>query len=198
VLLALAGATVTPTAAGAATTTAPAEVDPVDKPSRDPRPCHGHNCPTDPPTGTPAPTATDGAPPPSAASAGATPPGTAGPAAPGQAASGASAGGAARPGGGAPGQPGGTDVVAPGSAGAADGGTGTPARPAAATTPVDSSLPLWPILWGGTALIALVTAGLLVILRDRRIRPVSGSQEPDQGVPSPSGPIRMDWVEPDG
>ena len=65
-------------------------------------------------------------------------------------------------------------------------------------TPVDSSLPLWPILWGGTALIALVTAGLLVILRDRRIRPVSGSQEPDQGVPSPSGPIRMDWVEPDG
>jgi hypothetical protein len=199
VLLALAGATGT-TPAGAATAAAPAQVDPVDKPSHDPRPCHGKNCPTDPPTGPPTATDTPGGPPTTAASGDPAPPGTAGPPAPGQVTSGAPAGGAARPGGGgAPGQPGGTNVVAPGSAGAApDGGTGTAARPAAATKPVADSLPLWPILWGGTALIALVTAGLLVILRDRRIRPDSGSQEPDQGVPSPSGPIRMEWVEPDG
>ena len=200
VLLALAGATVTTTPAGAA---APAQIDPIDKPSKDPRPCHGKNCPTDPPTGAPTPTDTTGAPPASgAASDDPTPHGTAGPGAPGQAASGAPgapAGGAVRPGGGAPGQPGDAGGGARASDGVAVvGGPGTAARPAAATTPVDSSLPLWPILWGGTALIALVTAGLLVILRDRRIRPDSGSQEPDQGVPSPSGPIRMEWVEPDG
>jgi len=201
VLVALAAAAVTTTAAGAAAARAPAQAEPVDKPStKDPRPCHGRECPTSPPTPAPTQTDTPGTPPPPGASGDPTAAGTAGPGAPGQVASGASgapAGGVVRPGAGAPGQPGG---AAPGPGGSApDGGsTGTAAKPAAATTPADSSLPLWPILWGGTALIVLITAGLLVILRDRRIRPDSGSQEPDQGVPSPSGPIRMEWTEPDG
>ena len=74
-LLALVGATVTTTAAGAATTRAPAAVDPVDKPSKDPRPCHGPDCPTSPPNPGTTATGTPGAPPPSTVASDDPPPG---------------------------------------------------------------------------------------------------------------------------
>src|SRR2546429_4963387 len=52
VLLVLAGASAPTAAAGAPVTAVAGPGDP-DKPSKDPKPCHGPNCPTDPPTPTP-------------------------------------------------------------------------------------------------------------------------------------------------
>jgi hypothetical protein len=193
VLLALAGVSA-PTAAAGATVTAATGPGDLDKPSKDPKPCHGPNCPTDPatptPTDTPAEPQSSGSVTPPATS-----PGNGSPLPPGQQVlSGAPGGPPLRPG--APGQPGGgAGLVADP---ATDGDTGATPRPAAATSPAGTTLPLWPILWGGTALIALVTGGLLVALRDRRIRPDRGRQEPEQGVASPTGPIRIEWIEPPG
>jgi hypothetical protein len=54
--------------------------------------------------------------------------------------------------------------------------------------------------------IALVTAGLLVVLRDRRNRPAPAgageeptgavAERPVQDVPPPRSPIKMEWIEP--
>jgi hypothetical protein len=196
VLLALAGAAVPTTlaSAGLIAETGPDQTPPT----KDPKPsCHGRDCATEPTVPTPTKTHggdTDPTDPPAPGASAADP---AAPPVSGQAVLGGSAsGGSGRPDG-AGGQPGGPALVGGGlSVGGNSGTTTTSPRPAAATTPAAGSMPLWPILWGGTALIALVTAGLLIALRDRRIRPDGGRQEPEQGVASPSGPIRMDWTEP--
>ncbi len=128
----------------------------------------------------------------------------------------------------------GTDAVAPAPGGPAQvratgvdgrvaGGTGdgagttpndilgvpTPAPAGDGPTLPGTSLPLWPILWTGTAVIVLVTAATLLFLRDRRGRSHTGDDagdggtadeggHPPQEVRSPRGPIKMDWTESPG
>ena len=96
-------------------------------------------------------------------------------------------------------------------------GLPTPKPQSAATIP-GTQLPLWPILWTGTAVITLVTVAALLVVRDRRSR-TDNAGDPDdaaidpagestgtaddgqpaaQGVPSPRGPIKMDWTESPG
>ncbi len=96
------------------------------------------------------------------------------------------------------------DVAAPGGIRAAGipagSGMAAPTWTEAAAGPA-GSLPLWPILWTGTAVITLVSAGMLLMLRDRRrpppdtAGPVDDRPEPDQ-PPRAGGPIRMAWIEP--
>ncbi|OLB73548.1 MAG: hypothetical protein AUI14_26005 [Actinobacteria bacterium 13_2_20CM_2_71_6] len=86
-----------------------------------------------------------------------------------------------------------------------------PPQPGNGTTLAGVTRPLWPVLGGGTALVVVVTTGLLLALRERRAGPrpavavpVAGTvpaddvQEPDQPVPSPRGPIKVEWTEPPG
>jgi len=88
-----------------------------------------------------------------------------------------------------------------GSAAASDGAGPPTPRPAAAATVPGTALPLWPILWTGTAVIVLLTGAALLFLRDRKVEPATAidaaddGQDADQPVASPRGPIRMDWTE---
>jgi len=189
----------------------------TDKHSHDPR-CHPKpDCPSDGPTTTPptphptgpapTPTGTDGAPAPGGsqpANGGAGP--GASPGAPGQ-----------------PGQPGQNPDVSGGAGGARPGivpgppgaGGGTSADPATGTggdsqvkeagptSLASAARPFWPILGGGTILIAVITAVLLISLRDKTDRlvtaePVGSVEGLDQAVVSPRGPIKVDWVETPG
>jgi hypothetical protein len=166
-------------------------------------------CPTDTPT--PTPTGPD--PQPSTVASSDAPPGGGPPPGPGVPAPGGQSG-PSRPGM-APGGPAGTSVTTSrgqmpaGAVGTADPtdpaavGQDGRAQPAGPTSLVSAARPIWPILWGGTLLIAVVTAGLLLTLRDKPNRPapaepVGPVDEPDQTVPSPRGPIRMEWTEPPG
>jgi hypothetical protein len=196
-------------------------VDPggADKHSKDPT-CHPRpQCNTDPPptqqpptTGppNPTPTATGGGPP----QPGDSPPmGGGGPGQPGQSGMPGQSGQPGQSGG-----PGGAGGVRPGavpgqgpagvetSDGAATGqdGSGTDGHPKAAgpTSLVAAARPFWPLLGGGTLLIAVITTVLLFSLRDKPglsaavTEPIGSVEGPEQPVVSPRAPIRVDWVEP--
>jgi hypothetical protein len=61
---------------------------------------------------------------------------------------------------------------------------------------VSAVKPFWPFLLGGTLLILLVTVGLLMSLRDKRAEPDGPVPAGGDQVPSPRGPIRVEWIEP--
>ena len=110
-----------------------------------------------------------------------------------------------------------------GQAAGADGATGPddtvgvptpgPAGPGVITVP-GTSLPLWPVLWTGTAVITLATLATLLFLRDKRTRPASASDadgdatDRDDGsgdmigaagpVSAPREPIKLEWSQPPG
>jgi hypothetical protein len=191
-----------------------------DKHSKPPQPCHPKpQCPSDTPTPEPTTHPTNPAPTPTA-TGGAPAPGGSGPAGggggpgpgqpgqsgqPGQDPSDGSGGaGGARPGI-VPGQPA-VDAQLSGGptsgAGAGSGGGGQ-VKQAGPTSLVSAARPFWPILGGGTLLIAVITAVLLISLRDKTNRlvtaePVGPVEGPTRGVPSPRGPIKVDWVETPG
>ncbi len=216
VLAVLTGLALPAMATGAPATTAAALEPPGgDKPSHDPKCRANPPCPTDRPTPTPTVGGTDPAPTPTS-SEGVPLPGGSAPG-PGATGPGGQPGQSGRPG--QPGQPGGPGGPRPGNApgqqpigavvpngattGPGDGsgtGSGSRAQPAGPTSLVSAARPFWPFLWGGTLLIAVVTTVLLLSLRDKPNRtaagePVGPGEGRDQAVPSPRGPIKIDWVE---
>jgi hypothetical protein len=225
VLVALAGLAL-PVAAGSTRAAATVVLDPTDgdRRSHDPRCREKPPCPTGQPTPTgtptvsgtgpaPSPTPTAGEPVPGGSAGGAGggpgpgPGGQSGPAgAPGQPDASGAAGGAADRVGTAPNQAPAGDVIPDGSAQAGTGpgsGSGGQAQPTGRTSLVAAARPFWPFLWGGTFVIAVITVGLLLTLRDKPNRPpATASTGPGQGseqtVVSPREPIRMDWTEPPG
>ena len=81
--------------------------------------------------------------------------------------------------------------------------TGSQVKEAGPTSLASAARPFWPILGGGTILIAVITAVLLISLRDKTDRlvtaePVGSVEGLDQAVVSPRGPIKVDWVETPG